>query len=115
MKFATIPVLLLGLILTGVKDARGQDVYQEYARWWKQRQEKKPIAMNKDGSRKGYFGVQFKPKSISAAEAEESGLVQGPTFVLGVSIGKQSRAYPLYAIGELQNDTVGGVPIAASW
>ncbi|MCH8045174.1 MAG: hypothetical protein IID44_15800 [Planctomycetes bacterium] len=115
MKCATINVLLLGLLLVGVSDSRGQDKYEEYARWWKQRQEKKPLARNKDGTRKGYFGVQFHPKSISAAEAEKSGLVEGPTFVLGVSIGKQSRAFPLHAIGELQNDTLSEVAIAASW
>ncbi len=115
MKYVAMPILLLGIILAGVGDSCGQDVYEEYARWWKQRQEKRPIARNKDGTRKGFFGVQFNPKSISAGEAEASSLVQGPTFVLGVRIGKQARAYPLYAIGELQNDVLGDVAIAASW
>lgn len=115
MKYATMTVILFGLLFTSASDSCGQDVYTEYARWWKQRQEKKPVARNEDGTRKGYFRVQFNPKSVSAAEAEESNLVQGPTFVLGVRIGERSRAYPLHAIGELQNDTVGQVAIAASW
>lgn len=65
MKYATMPILLIGLVLTGVNVSCGQDVYEDYARWWKERQEEKPIAVKKDGTRKGYFGVQFNPKSVS--------------------------------------------------
>ncbi len=98
-----------------ISTANAEDRYEEYARWWKKRVESKPIVKNKDGSRKGYFNVQFNPTPISAEKAEESGLVRGPTFVLGVAIGDEARAWPLHAIGELQNDVVGNVPIAASW
>jgi hypothetical protein len=37
--------------------------------------------------------------------------------VLGVTIGAESRAYPIAFLSwhEIVNDIVGGVPIAATW
>ena len=91
------------------------DEVEDYAQWWNARVKTKPIPLKDDGTRKGFFGVRFNPQPVSAEDAEKTGLVQGPTFVLGVAIGDEARAWPLHAIGELQNDVVGDVPIAASW
>ena len=119
MKYATMTVILFGLLFTSVSDSRGQDVYTEYARWWKKRTEAKPGLVKRDdkGKRLGrVFRVPTNPKSVGAEEAERDGVVQEPTFVLGVKIGKHARAYPIHALGfELLNDTLGDVPIAASW
>ena len=98
---------------------RGQDKHEENARWWKKRTEAKPGLVKRDENRKRLgrvFRVPTNPKSVSAEEAERAGIVQDPTFVLGVRIGKQARAYPIHALGfELLNDTLGDTPIAASW
>ena len=121
MKFATTPILFLGLLLVGVgvSDSRGQDKYEQYADWWKKRTEAKPglVKRDKNGKRLGrVFKVPTNPPSVSAAKAERDGVVQEPTFVLGVKIGKHARAYPIHAMGfELLNDKLGDVPIAASW
>lgn len=54
-----------------------------------------------------------RPTLVSAGEAALAGGVS----VVGVSVGKESRAYPLYVLKNHQivNDRVGGQPIAASW
>jgi hypothetical protein len=38
-------------------------------------------------------------------------------WVIGVSVGKEHKAYPVAVMGrhELANDTCGGQPIAAAW
>ncbi len=119
MRQFAILILVLGVILGAVADSRGQDKYREYARWWKKRTEAKPGLVKRDdnGKRLGrVFKVPTNPPSASAAKAERDGVVQDPTFVLGVEIDKHARAYPIHALGfELLNDTLGDVPIAASW
>lgn len=54
-----------------------------------------------------------RPTFVTGAEA---GLASGVS-VVGVSLGGIHRAYPLYVLKNHQivNDTLGGVPIAASW
>ena len=129
MKHSAISILVLSLVLVAVADSRGQDKYEEYARWWTKKMEAKPGLVKRDdqGKRLGrVFKVPTNPPSVSAAEAERDGIVQDPTFVLGVAISnpkrergtssKHARAYPIHALGfELLNDTLGDVPIAASW
>ena len=119
MKYATVPILLYGILLLGVSDSCGQDRYEKYADWWKKKSEAKPglVKRDQDGKRLGQvFKVPTNPPSVSAEKAERAGVVQEPTFVLGVKIGKHARAYPIHAMGfELLNDTLGDVPIAASW
>jgi hypothetical protein len=52
----------------------------------------------------------------SFVPAEAAQLVDG-VMVLGVTIGGEARAYPLYVLQNHQvvNDRLGRVPIAASW
>ncbi len=54
-----------------------------------------------------------RPTFVTSAQA---GLASGVS-VVGVSLGGIHRAYPLYVLKNHQivNDTLGGVPIAASW
>lgn len=54
-----------------------------------------------------------RPNLVPAAEAP---LASGVS-VVGVSVGGEARAYPLYVLTNHQivNDRVGGQPIAASW
>lgn len=70
-----------------------------------------------EGGKRKYKGwwCPLSPPHVSAKEAEEGGIVQDPTFVFGITVGEESRAYPLHSIGELVNDTLGGAPIAATW
>ena len=96
------------------------DQIEKYARWWKKRADANPkfgIRRDKNGKRVGrVFRVPTNPPSVTAEKAEQAGIVRDPTFVLGVNIGKQARAYPIHAMGfELLNDTLGGEPIATSW
>ncbi len=94
------------------------DQYDDYAAWWKKQDAAKKdwVIRDENGKRKHkMFFRPLNPPSVSAAEAEKAGMVQDPTFVLGIAIGKEARAYPLYSIGELVNDTLSEVPIAATW
>lgn len=54
---------------------------------------------------------------VSAAKA--AGRIQDAELVLGVTIGKESRAYPINMLTgprrEILNDTLGGKAIAATW
>ena len=63
------------------------------------------------------FPVFDNPPMLSAAEAEEQGLVFDRDAVIGVAHGDEAKAYPVTVMGvhELGNDTIGGVPIAVSW
>ncbi len=63
------------------------------------------------------FPVFDDPQMLSAAEAEEQGLVFDRDAVIGVAHGGEAKAYPVTVMGvhELGNDTIGGVPIAVSW
>ena len=56
------------------------------------------------------------PKPLLVPAAEVKG-VRDADQVLGVSMGGESRAYPIPFLSwhEIVNDTVGGVPIAATW
>jgi hypothetical protein len=94
------------------------DEYEDYAKWWRERSKTKKdwVIRGDDGKRKyKMFYRPLNPPAVSAERAEEAGMVQDPTFVLGVTVGGQSRAYPLHSIGELINDTLGGAAIAATW
>jgi hypothetical protein len=56
------------------------------------------------------------PKPLLVPANEVKG-VRDADQVLGVSMGGESRAYPIPFLSwhEIVNDTVGGVPIAATW
>ena len=119
MKLTLVSAMVLSAVLVAV-DVRGEDVYEAYARWWNENVQgntKRDVKRDDNGKRLGQvFKVPTNPPSVSAAEAEAQGVVQNPTFVLGVEIGGHARAYPIHAMGfELLNDTLGNVPIAASW
>ena len=67
--------------------------------------------------------IQYRAKDAKPAimqpvlvDAEAAVLAPG-TKVIGVSIGGESRAYPLFILNNHQivNDQVGGIPISASW
>lgn len=67
--------------------------------------------------------IQYRAKDAKPAimqpvlvDAEAAVLAPG-TKVIGVSIGGESRAYPLFMLNNHQivNDQVGGTPISASW
>ena len=53
------------------------------------------------------------PELVSAKAA----IIAPGTKVIGVFVGGQSRAYPLYILNNHQvvNDRVGGIPLSASW
>jgi hypothetical protein len=122
--------MALGWVLIGGSDSTANDKYEEYAHWWNQKvhsKTKSKVKRDENGKRLGQvFKVPTNPPSVSAAEAEAKGVVQDPTFVLGVAISnpkrergtssEEARAYPIHALGfELLNDTLGDVAIAASW
>jgi hypothetical protein len=51
---------------------------------------------------------------------EAGGILNGAEMVLGVTVGNESRAYPINLLNDrpshkILNDTLGGTPIAASW
>lgn len=56
------------------------------------------------------------PKPLLVPANEVKG-VRDADQVLGVRIGGESRAYPIPFLSwhEIVNDTIGGVPIAATW
>lgn len=53
------------------------------------------------------------PNLVSAEDA----IIAPGTKVIGVFLGGEARAYPLYILSNHQivNDRVGGIPISASW
>jgi hypothetical protein len=57
------------------------------------------------------------PPTLPASRAR--GQVRGPELVLGVTVGDESRAYPINMLTgptrEIINDTLGGTAIAATW
>ncbi len=55
----------------------------------------------------------FNPELLAADEA----MIAPGTKVIGVFIGGEARAYPLFILNNHQivNDKVGGVPLSASW
>ena len=57
----------------------------------------------------------YKPKVVGAKEAEA--FLRGSQRVLGVRIGKEARAYPIYILTrhEMVNDVLGGRPIAPNY
>jgi len=63
------------------------------------------------------FPVFNNPKMVSADEAERDGAIQRRDAVIGITHGKEAKAYPITIMGvhELGNDTIDGIPIAVSW
>ena len=67
--------------------------------------------------------IQYRAKDAKLAIMEpvlvdgEAAVLAPGTRVIGVSIGGESRAYPLFILNNHQivNDQVGGIPISASW
>jgi hypothetical protein len=57
------------------------------------------------------------PRFLTVREAEERGEMVPTEFVFGISIGGESRAYPVNILSrhEIVNDTVGGVPLAITF
>ncbi len=57
------------------------------------------------------------PRFLSAAESEARGEMVPTEFVIGLSIGGESKAYPVNILSrhEIVNDTVGGVPVAVTF
>jgi hypothetical protein len=57
----------------------------------------------------------YKPKIVSAKDAAK--FLNGSDRVLGVVVGKESRAYPIFImqVHEMCNDTLGGRPIAPNY
>jgi len=60
------------------------------------------------------FDVLDEPELVAAGEATS---LEDDEYVLGISLGGESKAYPIGALGEseLFNDVCGGIPIAGSW
>ncbi len=63
------------------------------------------------------FPVFDNPAMLSAAVAEQEGVVYDGDAVIGIRHGKEAKAYPITIMGlhELGNDTIDGIPIAVSW
>ena len=63
------------------------------------------------------FPVFDDPTMVSAAEAEQKGIVFDRAAVIGIAHNGEAKAYPIAVMGvhELGNDSIGGVPIAVSW
>jgi len=61
------------------------------------------------------FPVLFDPSMTKAADVGER--LAGDDLVIGVTHGTKAKAYPVQVMGvhELVNDTLDGLPIAASW
>ena len=57
----------------------------------------------------------FDPGFVPASDAGES--VQDSALVIGLSVGGDSRAYPVAFLSshEIVNDVVGGKPVAVTW
>lgn len=55
----------------------------------------------------------YRPRFVAAAEAR----LRPNELVLGVAINGEAKAYPITILNsrEMVNDTVGGVPILATW
>ena len=73
---------------------------------------------------KPYHGlIQYRAKDAKVAitnpefVAAEDALIAAGTKVIGVFLGGEARAYPLFILNNHQivNDQVGGVPVSASW
>ena len=65
-----------------------------------------------------YRAKDAKPAIMQPVLVDADAAVLAPgTKVIGVSIGGESRAYPLFMLNNHQivNDQVGGIPISASW
>ncbi len=63
------------------------------------------------------FPVFDNPEMISAAEAEQKGVIFERDAIIGVAHNGEAKAYPITIMGvhELGNDTIGGEPIAVAW
>lgn len=67
--------------------------------------------------------IQYRARDAKEAIVEpvlvsaEDAIISLGTKVIGVFLGGEARAYPLYILSNHQivNDRVGGIPISASW
>lgn len=71
-----------------------------------------------------YHGmIQYRAKDAKVAIVNpnmvdgDKAIIASGTAVIGVSVGGEARAYPLYILNNHQvvNDYVGGIPLSASW
>jgi hypothetical protein len=65
-----------------------------------------------------YRGKDAKPAIFDPVLLEaDDAMIAGGTKVIGVYIGGQARAYPLFMLNNHQvvNDKVAGIPLSASW
>ena len=71
-----------------------------------------------------YHGmIQYRAKDAKVAIVKpnmldgDKAIIAAGTAVIGVSVGGEARAYPLYILNNHQvvNDYVGGIPLSASW
>lgn len=71
-----------------------------------------------------YHGlIQYRAKDAKVAITNpefvvaKDAMIAGGTKVIGVFLGGEARAYPLFILSNHQivNDKVGGVPVSASW
>lgn len=88
-------------------------------------QERSPLGEIRPTS-EGFRPVTVIPRSFPpitdvpiATAAEADANLQGSELVLGIVVGDQARAYPINMLTgpqrEIINDTLGDVPIAATW
>lgn len=63
------------------------------------------------------FPVFDNPELVSAAEADQEGLVRDDDPVIGISLDDAAKAFPIDIMGvhELGNDYIGDIPIAVTW
>ena len=80
-------------------------------------------ALTPTGS-KAYHGlIQYRAKDAKEAIVEPTllpatkAMIAAGTKVIGVFVNGEARAYPLFILNNHQivNDTVGGIPVSASW
>jgi hypothetical protein len=112
--WATVALALVGLVLV----AR---MWRASRRWWARVLMVLllvPLAASVWASRQNVYEAMFNPlKAPAYARAEEADFVSGDEMVLAVERGGERVAYPvlLMAYHHLAADTVGGVPLVATY
>lgn len=80
-------------------------------------------SLSPTGSKRFSGMIQYRSKDAKMAifepdllEAKDAVIAPG-TKVIGVFVGGEARAYPLFMLNNHQvvNDVVGGIPLSASW
>ncbi len=68
-------------------------------------------------SRVNVYEIMFHPMGPPASEPVQSTKLDGKEMVIAVNVGGATRAYPIRIISyhHIANDTVGGVPIVATY